>query len=406
MNEGINKDEFSCEYSHFDRAVEMVRELGRGCYMAKLDIKHAFRLCPVRPDLWNLICYRWGGRYYVDTVLPFGGRSSPYIFNSLAQLLCWVFCNIGGVALIIHYLDDFFCVNESEEGCTRDRDAVVRICEELSVPLAPEKIVGPAQIMVFLGIEIDSRNMQIQLPADKLQKLQEKIRGFLGKKKVTQQELLSLIGSLQFASTVIRPGRTFLRRLIDLSTTVSSLYHYVTLNTEARKDILWWNEFVSQWNGVSIIPTPLQSSPDMELFTDASDLGLGCVFGNKWTFAEWPETWKGTSINAREAFAIWAAVRVWGRGWRNGQVVIHTDSRVITDVWKTGTCKDRDVMRVIRPLFMYGAKINLSITLLHVPGILNTKADLLSRLKVQQFKRQFPRMDGHCTSIPSEVWAI
>lgn len=406
INEGIDKEEFSCTYSHFDSAVEIVRQLGRGCYMAKIDIKHAFRLCPVRPDQWPLICFRWEGKYYVDTRLPFGGRSSPYIFNSLADLLCWVFMVIGGVGFIVHYLDDFFFANSTEESCRSDMVSVSGMCSDLGVPLAPDKVVGPSQVITFLGIEIDAVNFRVQLPEDKLKKIRGKIREFLGKKKVKQQELLSLIGLLTFASTVVRPGRMFLRRLIDLSMTVRSLHHFVSLNAEARLDLEWWDRFVTSWNGVSLIPSPTRSSPDMDFFTDASDLGFGAVFGKGWVYSSWPDEWKDTSINAREAFGIWVAVKVWGREWRDGQVVIHTDSAVNTAVWKTGTCKDKDVMRVVRAMFMYAASINLSITLLHIPGHQNIKADLLSRFKLDQFKVRFPDMEPRPSRIPSDVWDI
>lgn len=66
-------------YSSFDEAVNLIKSLGQGCYMAKLDIKHAFRLCPVHPDDWHLLGYQWENRFYFDVVLPFGGRSSPFI---------------------------------------------------------------------------------------------------------------------------------------------------------------------------------------------------------------------------------------------------------------------------------------------------------------------------------------
>ena len=91
VNEGISQEEFRCTYSKFDDAVQLVTYLGVGAYLAKLDIKHAFRLCPVRPDQRPLLCYRWRGLFYVDTRLPFGGRSSPAIFNSFADLLAWIF---------------------------------------------------------------------------------------------------------------------------------------------------------------------------------------------------------------------------------------------------------------------------------------------------------------------------
>lgn len=48
-----------------------------------------------------------------------------------------------------------------------------------------------------------------------------------GRKAGRKQELLSLIGSLSHTSTVVRAGRTFLRRLIDLSTKADHLDHFI-----------------------------------------------------------------------------------------------------------------------------------------------------------------------------------
>ena len=91
LNERINKERFSCRYSLFDYAVEMVAGAGRYAYMAKLDIKNAFRLCPVRKEDWWLLGFHWDKKFYVYTSLPFGSRSSPAIFNQFVGLLCWLF---------------------------------------------------------------------------------------------------------------------------------------------------------------------------------------------------------------------------------------------------------------------------------------------------------------------------
>ena len=406
VNEGINPNEFACTYSRFDDAVHMVRYLGPRAFLAKLDIKHAFRLCPVRRDQWPLLTYKWGGNYFVDTRLPFGCRSSPFIFNRFADLLCWIFIMYGGVAFLIHYLDDFFFTNYSRESCQRDLDHMVQLCELLGVPLAPDKIIGPVQLLVYLGIEIDTVGMTTRLPGDKLEKILALVATFQGRKKVTKRELLSLIGLLSFASKVVKPGRMFLRRLIDLSITVSSLNFYITLNAEARADLAWWHDFLRQWNGVAIIHQPPKSSNDLRLYTDASDLGFGCVFGQQWAYDGWHEGWGLTSINAREAFAIWVAVRLWGDMWCNTHVVIYTDSEVNTLVWKTGTCRDRDIMRVIRTMFMFAAIRNINITLRHIPGTTNILADYLSRLQVMEFRRAFPTAADHPELIPHDVWSI
>ena len=53
---------------------------------AIIDIKDG-RLCPVQPEDYQLLGMFWQGQYYIDTRLPFGGRSSPFIFNNFADAL-------------------------------------------------------------------------------------------------------------------------------------------------------------------------------------------------------------------------------------------------------------------------------------------------------------------------------
>ena len=49
------------------------------------------------------------------------------------------------------------------------------VCEELGLPLAREKLEGPAQVITFLGIELDSATMQIRHPRAKLLWLQAEL---------------------------------------------------------------------------------------------------------------------------------------------------------------------------------------------------------------------------------------
>lgn len=61
INEFISKEEFPTNYTPFDEATRIVRQLGRGCLLSKIDIKHAYRLLPVRPEDWPLLVYHWNG---------------------------------------------------------------------------------------------------------------------------------------------------------------------------------------------------------------------------------------------------------------------------------------------------------------------------------------------------------
>lgn len=65
---------------------------------------------------------------------------------------------MAGVNSVIRYLDDFLCVGPpSSRLCGVLLATVQHIAERFGVPLAADKTEGPAEVIKFLGIEIDSR---------------------------------------------------------------------------------------------------------------------------------------------------------------------------------------------------------------------------------------------------------
>ncbi|KAL5457463.1 hypothetical protein EMCRGX_G034726 [Ephydatia muelleri] len=240
----INKDEFSIHYSSVDDTVALLSQYGQDALMAKVDLKAAFRLIPVRAADWVHLGICWRDQFYVDTCLPFGLRSAPALFNHYAEALHWIMANRHG-AQLLHYLDDFLLVGPpGRDTCQEAMSRMLMVCDHLGIPVASEKLEGPTTALTFLGIVLDTSAKQLRLPPDKLEELTGLIRCWLGRHKATKRELLSLIGKLSFAAKVVPAGRLFLRRLIDLSTTARQLHHHVTLNAEARADIKWWEDFL------------------------------------------------------------------------------------------------------------------------------------------------------------------
>ena len=107
---------------------------------------------------------------------------------------------------------------------------------------------------------------------------------------------------------MVKPGRTFLRRLIDLSITFPSLNSPVILDKEARLDLEWWQTFILAWNGRELIPPPPVTSAQLGLSTDASKLGMGGIFGSHWFSCAWPVHMVHKHINVLEMVAIAAAI--------------------------------------------------------------------------------------------------
>ena len=144
-------------------------------------------------------------------------------------------------------------------GCHHNLVVIQEVCRITGTPLEMEKVEGPASCLAFLGLELNTVKMEIRLPAEKLSHLRQLTSECKGRKAGKKRDVLSLIGSLSHACKAVRQGRSFLRRLITLASSVQRLDHYVRLNATAQSDIHWWFQFAKCWNGISmlgeIIPT-------------------------------------------------------------------------------------------------------------------------------------------------------
>ena len=162
----------------------------------------------------------------------FGLRSALKIFNALADALEWS-AKHNGARYFWHYLDDFITIGEPRSGeCRFNIELLHHLCGRMGIPLTLDKCEGPSTCIVFLGITIDSRVMELRLPHDKLERLKEELGCWRNRKRCTKRELQSLTGSLQHAATVVKPGRTFMRRLYNLVSTAKAAGHHIYISTK------------------------------------------------------------------------------------------------------------------------------------------------------------------------------
>ena len=146
----------------------------------------------------------------MDPMLPFGLRAATKIFNAVADALCW-WLQQAGIPHVLHYLDDYIIIAPpSSPLCQSYLEILDRECTDLRVPIAAHKRDGPTTLIIFLGILIDTIKGELRLPADKLEWLQALLREWGDRKSCTRRELESLIGLLNHACKVVRPGQSFL----------------------------------------------------------------------------------------------------------------------------------------------------------------------------------------------------
>ena len=94
----------------------LVLSAGRGAFLAKADIKKAYRMLLVHPQDQPPLGVQWAGITYTDLALPFGLQSALKLYLAMADALQWILVQ-KGITNLLHYLDDFIFVSKSlDEG--------------------------------------------------------------------------------------------------------------------------------------------------------------------------------------------------------------------------------------------------------------------------------------------------
>lgn len=406
VNDGINSSLCSLSYASVDDAADIILQLGTNTLLAKLDIKSAYRIVPVHPEDRWLLGMMWMHKVYIDMVLPFGLRSAPKVFNAIADALEWIM-HMKGIQNSIHYLDDFLFVGKPQScECETALQIALSVCSELGVPIANDKVQGPHTELDFLGIVLDSEKMEVRLPTDKLARLKLMICSWSRKKVCTKREILSLIGHLSHACKVIKPGRPFLRRLIELSTKAKKMHHHLRLNRATRSDLGWWKFFLDHWNGRGLMAALSKCPHDITVTSDASgSWGCGAFCKKLWFSMEWGDCWKDVHITIKELLPIIIASAIWGPEWIGRHILFQCDNAAVVAIVNSGRSKHPLAMHYTRLLYLLAAAYNFSFRCSHIPGKSNVAADALSRNNTPLFLQTNPTAESHPSHIPPKVSA-
>ena len=126
INDSISTDQYSLHYIGVDDVVAHLSHHGTATLLFKIDIQHAFRNVPVHPEDWCMLGMKWNDQYHIDKVLPFSLRSSPAIFNLLANAVCWILRENYGLKSLEFYQDDFIGVGPAPSSNPQTSTATIQ----------------------------------------------------------------------------------------------------------------------------------------------------------------------------------------------------------------------------------------------------------------------------------------
>ena len=256
--------------------------------MLKLDLKDAYFSVPLDQHSQKYVRFKWDKTLYQFQCLCFGLSPAPRVFSKILKVPISLLRRLG-VRLII-FLDDILLVASTPEELRRMRDTTIFLLQSLGFLINVKKSVfEPTQKIEFLGMVVDSVEMTLSLPEEKVIARRKQCSEMLEREKVPLRELSKLVGRLSASMLAILPAplqyRGLQRQQIFELKEQGSYDHLVELTVEVKEEINWWLCNLDLYNGRSLITPP----PQIVIQTDASKTGWGAACRNLRTGGPWSQ---------------------------------------------------------------------------------------------------------------------
>ena len=178
--------------------------------------------------------------------------------------------------LRIAYLDGFLIMEETRQLALQHAATTLNLLEGLGfVVNYPKSLLIPSQEIEFLGYIVNSLNLSLSLPKDKIKKVRQSCQKLLDNPVIIVRKLAKFLGLLSASIQAVFPAPLHYRYLQHAKNSVlkqqKSYEALVNLDPEAVQEVQWWRENLTAWNEKAL----LHQSTDLTSETDASLQGWG-----------------------------------------------------------------------------------------------------------------------------------
>ena len=174
----------------------------------------------------------------------------------------------------------------------------------------------------------------LSIDIDKVSEIKSTVHNWRNKQSVSLHDLQCLVGMLSFAATCVCEGYLFFLRIISVLKDAYQSKQNMIINCEMRKDLAWWETFLTDYNGISCIPDNVWSRPDEIFSSDSCLSGCGACSSTHFFHFELPNSiiQQGQYINQFELYVILITVREWAPMFVNKNILIYCDNQTLVQV--------------------------------------------------------------------------
>ncbi len=322
-------------------------QVQEGDWFVTIDLKDAYFHIQVIQRHRRFLRFAFGGKAYQYKVLPFGLALAPRTFTkcmdaALAPL------RLQGIR-VLNYLDDWLILAHSRELVSRHRDIVLGHIHSLGLRMnAKNSVLLPSQQTVFLGVRLDSVQMQARLAPARIPVFTACLARFKLGHHVSVGTCRRLLGLMAAASPVLPLGLLHMRpflwwmKELRLHPTVPAT-RLIRVSRSCCRHLLMWRDPVFLQSGVR-----MGAIHRRHITTDASMTGWGTVFEGRPASGEWKEEFLFWHINCLELRAVFLALKYFLPILGGHHIIVRTDNM---DAPWTG----------LRAIFSFGPKTSSSL---------------------------------------------
>ena len=186
--------------------------LQKNNWMAKIDLKDAFFMIPMAPQCHHLLRFRVGKRSYQFNCLPFSLCTAPRVFTKTLKPVVEMLRSMG--LRVVIYIDDMLLMASSNDSLTDHINLTLFLLENTGFVINEKKsLLEPTQEIDFLGMIINSKEMDVSLLGSKIRDIKQEAWRLLNHPNPSAQSLSHLIGKLNATTPALQMAPLFCRAL-------------------------------------------------------------------------------------------------------------------------------------------------------------------------------------------------
>lgn len=356
------------------------RLMQRNFWFCKVDLKDAYLSIGMHPQSQRFLGFNHQGKTYAFKRLPFGLNTAPRIFTRVLKAACTPLREKGFI--MVAYLDDILLMNACKETVEKQVLELKRHLEKLGFLVNMKKSTFIAtQRVEFLGNLIDSKELTISIPPQKIWKTTQEIHKVLKLQQIPIRKLAALSGQMGALAEGMQGcwvSQRMLQRNIAIYVSRGISWDSpIPIFKSAKEDLRKFAEQIQ--NAHKRIK---EQKEVIEITTDASEQGYGFHMGNQSVHGQWTFAQAKNSSNWRELCTVYQALSYFRDQIKQKSVIVFTDnSTTVSQINNQSNPRHAKLLKLSRKIWKLVEELQIDIKVNHLAGQENWRADFLSRMR-------------------------